>query len=46
VRGGWDAPFSDPDPKVIDKGLATMETALRSAKALGANGAVSARNSE
>jgi hexulose-6-phosphate isomerase len=37
VRGGWDAPFSDPDPKVIDKGLASMETALRSAKALGAD---------
>ncbi len=37
VRGGWDAPFSDPDPKVIDKGLATMETALHSAKALGAD---------
>jgi len=37
VRGGWDAPFSDPDPKVIDKGLARMETALRSAKALGAD---------
>lgn len=36
VRGGWDTPFSDPDPKVIDKGLATMETALRSAKVLGA----------
>lgn len=37
VRGGWDAPFSDPDPKVIDKGFETMETALRSAKALGAD---------
>ena len=37
VRGGWDAPFSDPDPKVIDKGIKTMETALRSAKALGAD---------
>ncbi len=37
VRGGWDAPFSDPDPKVIEKGLASMETALRSAKALGAD---------
>ncbi len=37
VRGGWDAPFSDPDPKVIDKGLETMETTLRSAKALGAD---------
>ena len=37
VYGGWGAPFSDPDPKVIDKGLAGMETALRSAKALGAD---------
>jgi L-ribulose-5-phosphate 3-epimerase len=36
VRGGWDAPFSDPDPKVIDKAFKTMETALRSAKAQGA----------
>ena len=36
VYGGWGAPFSDPDPKVIDKGMAGMETALRSAKALGA----------
>ncbi|MBN1806418.1 MAG: sugar phosphate isomerase/epimerase [Sedimentisphaerales bacterium] len=36
VRGGWDAPFSDPDPKVIDKGFKTMEIALRSAKAQGA----------
>jgi len=36
VRGGWDAPFSDPDPKVIEKGLAGMETALLSANALGA----------
>ena len=37
VYGGWGAPFSDPDPKVIDKGLAGMKTALRSAKALGAD---------
>ena len=37
VYGGWGAPFSDPNPKVIDKGLAGMETALRSAKALGAD---------
>jgi len=37
VRGGWDAPFSDPNPKVIEKGLAGMEAALRSAKALGAD---------
>jgi len=36
VYGGWGAPFSDLDPKVIEKGLAGMETALRSAKALGA----------
>ena len=37
VYGGWGAPFSDPDPKVIEKGLEGMETALRSAKALGAD---------
>jgi len=37
VYGGWDAPFSDPDPKVIEEGLAGMEKALRSAKALGAD---------
>jgi L-ribulose-5-phosphate 3-epimerase len=37
VYGGWGAPLSDPNPKVIDKGLAGMETALRSAKALGAS---------
>jgi L-ribulose-5-phosphate 3-epimerase len=36
VYGGWGAPFSDPDTKVVEKGLAGMETALRSAKALGA----------
>jgi len=36
VYGGWGAPFSDPDPKVIKKGLAGMETALRSANAMGA----------
>ncbi len=37
VYGGWGAPFSDPDPGVIEKGLAGMETALRSAKAFGAD---------
>ena len=37
VYGGWGAPFSEPDPKVIEKGLAGMETALRSAKAMGAD---------
>jgi hexulose-6-phosphate isomerase len=37
VYGGWGAPFSSPDPNVIDRGLEGMETALRSAKALGAD---------
>jgi len=36
VFGEWHAPFSDPDPKVREKGHQGMETALRSAKALGA----------
>jgi L-ribulose-5-phosphate 3-epimerase len=34
--GGWGAPLSDPRPDVVEKGLAGMEAALRSAKALGA----------
>jgi len=33
--GGWHAPFSDPKPEVIDKGLAGMETAMRTVNALG-----------
>jgi hexulose-6-phosphate isomerase len=37
VFGGWHAPFSESDPKVIKKGLEGMETALRSANALGAD---------
>jgi L-ribulose-5-phosphate 3-epimerase len=37
IYGGWGAPLSDPNPKVIDKGLAGVETALRTAKALGAS---------
>jgi hexulose-6-phosphate isomerase len=37
VNGGWDAPLSDPKPDVTAKGLAGMENALRSAKALGAD---------
>ncbi len=37
VYGGWQAPLSDPRPEVTDKGVAGMETALRSAKALGAD---------
>ena len=35
--GGWGAPLSDPRPDVVDKGLAGVETALRSAKAAGAD---------
>jgi len=34
--GGWGAPLSDPRPETVEKGLAGMETALRSAKAAGA----------
>ena len=35
--GGWGAPLSDPRPDVVEKGLAGVETALRSAKAAGAD---------
>jgi L-ribulose-5-phosphate 3-epimerase len=35
--GGWQAPLSAPRPEVAEKGLAGMETALRSAKAAGAD---------
>ncbi len=37
VYGGWNAPFSEPEAEVIEKGLAGMRTALRSAKAMGAD---------
>ena len=37
LYGGWDAPFSDPNEAVIEKGLREMEVALRSAKAMGAD---------
>ncbi len=37
VFGGWRTPFSDPDPAVVEKGLRGMETALRSAEAMGAD---------
>jgi hexulose-6-phosphate isomerase len=37
VFGGWHAPFSEADPKIIAKGLEGMKMALRSAKALGAD---------
>ena len=36
VFGGWRTPFSDPDPKIIKKGLVGMERALRCANAMGA----------
>jgi len=35
--GGWHAPLSDPRAEVVAKGLAGMETAMRSAKAMGAD---------
>src|SRR4030042_5151900 len=38
VYGGWGAPFSDPDPKVIEKGLAGMETALPTPNGTGGEG--------
>lgn len=37
VYGGWDAPLSDPDPAVVEKGIQGMTTALHSAKAQGAD---------
>ncbi|MBI4560148.1 MAG: sugar phosphate isomerase/epimerase [Candidatus Hydrogenedentes bacterium] len=35
--GGWDAPLSHPDPAVAEKGSHGVETALRTAKAMGAD---------
>ncbi len=35
--GGWGAPLSDPRPDVVAKGSAGVETALRSAQAMGAD---------
>lgn len=37
IYGGWENLLSDPDSAVVDKGKATIETALRSAKAMGAD---------
>lgn len=37
VYGGWKYPLSDPDPAVVEKGVAAMQSAMRSAKALGAD---------
>ncbi len=36
VFGGWNAPLSDPNAEVVKKGLEGMESALRSARAMGA----------
>jgi len=36
-RRNWHAPLSDPNPEVRKKGLEGMETALRSAKVMGAD---------
>jgi hexulose-6-phosphate isomerase len=37
VYGGWKCPLSDPDPAVVEKGVAEMESAMRGAKAMGAD---------
>jgi len=37
LYGGWEVPFSDPDPAVIEKGLKGMENALRTAHAMQAD---------
>jgi len=37
VFGGWDTPFSSSNAKVIAKGLAGMENAMRCANAIGAS---------
>ena len=37
VFGGWHAPFSDPNPDVVKKGLEGMKTALRCANAMDAS---------
>lgn len=37
IYGGWDAPLSSPDPKVIERGLANTSHALQCAKWFGAD---------
>ncbi|MCX5637055.1 MAG: sugar phosphate isomerase/epimerase, partial [Planctomycetota bacterium] len=37
VFGGWHAPFSDPNPEVVKKGLEWMKNALRCANVMGAS---------
>lgn len=36
IVNGWGGPLSDPRPENIEKGIASMETSLRCAKAVGA----------
>jgi len=37
IVNGWGGPLSDPRPENVEKGIASMETSLRCAKAVGAN---------
>jgi L-ribulose-5-phosphate 3-epimerase len=37
VVNGWAGPLSDPKPENVEKGIASMETSLRCAKAVGAD---------
>jgi L-ribulose-5-phosphate 3-epimerase len=37
IVNGWGGPLSDPKPENVDKGIASMETSLRCAKAVGAD---------
>jgi L-ribulose-5-phosphate 3-epimerase len=37
VVNGWGGPLSDPRPENVEKGIASMETSLRCAKAVGAS---------
>ncbi len=37
IVNGWGGPLSDPRPENVEKGIASMETSLRCAKAVGAD---------
>jgi len=37
IYGGWEAPLSDPDPAVVEKGLNAVRNALRCAHVMGAD---------
>jgi hexulose-6-phosphate isomerase len=36
IYGGWDAPLSDPDPAVVERGMANTKSAMQDAKWMGA----------